>query len=67
MNKKLMKISEYRETYFCKGSAPTATTVKRWIQDNHLPGVQIGKIYYIDANKLNMTGNPLVDSVLAAS
>jgi len=67
MPKKLIRVTEYRETYFSEASAPSDATVKRWINKNLLPGVKIGTNYFIDANKLNMTGNPLIDNVLAAS
>jgi len=67
MRKQLMKISEYQRLYFVAGSAPTKTTVARWIENGILAGEQLGKTYYVDAAKLDLTGNPLVDSVLLAS
>jgi hypothetical protein len=66
MRKKLIRISEYRETYFSKSSAPADSTVKRWINNKSILGVKIGSNYFIDANKLNLTGNPLVDNVITA-
>lgn len=67
MTKKLIKPSVFRTKYFQDSSAPAVSTIRRWIDSGDLPGERIGNSYYIDENRLNMTGNPLVDSVLASS
>ena len=67
MRKQLMLISEYQRLYFVAGSAPSKSTVVRWIANGVLAGEKLGKNYYVDASKLNLTGNPLVDAVLLAS
>lgn len=67
MPKKLMKTSEYRVKYFTESSRPCQTTINRWIERGDLPGTKIGSSYYVDVGKMDLTGNPLVDAVLAAS
>lgn len=67
MQKKLMKISQYQRQFFCPGSEPELSTLRKWINNGDLPGVIIGRNFYIDVNKLDLTGNPLVDAVLEAS
>lgn len=64
---KLMKLSTFAETYFEEGEAPQPNTLRKLIENNDLPGVRIGKIYYVDIQKLELTGNSLVDQVLLAS
>ena len=63
---KLIKATKFRETYFCPGSAPTIKTLKKNIDDGHLPGKVIGTIYYVDLDKLSKSDNALVNRVLAA-
>ena len=65
--KRLMKTAEYADRYFCEGSKPAASTIRRWIENGDLPGERIGKVYYVDVGKLEKTGNQLVDRVLQAS
>ncbi|MGB0662828.1 MAG: DNA-binding protein [Pontibacterium sp.] len=66
--KKLMKVSAYRNKYFEEGSAPSRSTVRRWIDNGELPGEVIGGNYYVNVAKVEQTtGNPLVDQVLLAS
>ncbi|WP_020682335.1 DNA-binding protein [Marinobacterium rhizophilum] len=67
MKKQLMKASKYRENFFCDGSKPALSTIRRWIDNGDLPGERIGGVYYVNIGQLSTTGNPLVDSVLKAS
>ena len=46
----LMKITEYREQRFTKGSAPDLRTLKRLIDEGELAGKRLGKIYYIEVD-----------------
>jgi hypothetical protein len=67
MPSKYIKPSAYRLKYFVKGSAPSVSTIRRWIETSELPGIKIGSNYYVDESQLSATGNPLVDSVLNSS
>ena len=67
MNKQLMSITEYQRRYFVKGSAPSKTTVRRWICNGTIPGEKIGCNHYVNIATLNLTGNPRVDAILEAS
>jgi hypothetical protein len=62
MQKKLMRISEYRKKFFVAGSEPTEGTVRRWIASGTIPGEKIGCTHYVNVATLNLTGNPLVDA-----
>lgn len=63
---KLMKATQFRKRYFEKGSEPDMKTVKGWIEEGRLPGRQLGSIYYVDVDRLELSNNPLVNRVLAA-
>ena len=62
-----VKLSVFIKTQFAEGHAPSRKTLKSLIQKNELSGKKIGRDYYIDLQKFNLTGNSLVDSVLHAS
>jgi hypothetical protein len=47
----LMKITEYRQHRFLKGSEPDLRTLKRLIDDGELAGKRLGKIYYIEIDQ----------------
>jgi len=64
---KLIKLDQFRKDYFAEGSRPALKTIRRQIKSGEIPGKKIGKVYYVDMDKFNLTGNPLVDSVLLAS
>jgi hypothetical protein len=65
-------LKEYAETYFSEGSRPTYRTVWRWVSQGRLPAKRIGKLLFIDTNKLDASGlpatstNPLVNRVMRA-
>lgn len=62
---RLMKLSEYRETRFPKGSRPSPITLRRWCQNGDIPYVRRGNLYYVDLDaEEKQTGNALVDQVL---
>lgn len=62
-----VKLSVFMDTQFAKGHAPSRKTLKSLIEKAELPGKKIGRDYYIDLQKFNLTGDSLVDSVLQAS
>jgi len=62
-----VKLSVFMKTEFADGHAPSRKTLKSLIQKDELAGKQIGRDYYVDLQKFNLTGNSLVDSVLLAS
>ena len=62
-----VKLSVFIKTQFADGHAPSRKTLKKLIKDNELSGRKIGRDYYIDLQKFNLTGDSLVDSVLIAS
>jgi hypothetical protein len=64
---KLMKLSTFAKTYFAEGEAPTKATLRKLIDSGDIAGARIGAIYYVDIQKLESTGNSLVDRVLLAS
>lgn len=63
---KLMKVSEFRRTYFTEGSIPDVKTIKKAIDNGELVGQTIGNMYYVDVDRLGTSNNPLVNKVLAA-
>jgi hypothetical protein len=62
-----VKLAVFMKTEFVEGHAPSRKTLKRLIQDDEIAGKKIGRDYYVDLQKFNLTGNSLVDSVLLAS
>ena len=54
MNKKLMTIPEYLKHQFAPGSAPSVSTVRRWVNQGKIDGVKMGGVYYI-ANGLTVS------------
>lgn len=62
----LMKATKFREEYFSLDSRPDIKTVKKWIDENEIPGRKLGTTYYVDIDKLERSNNPLVNKVLAA-
>jgi len=62
-----MKLTNFIETQFKDGEAPDKRTLIKLINNNQLPGKQIGKLYYVDMQRFELTGNSLVDNVLLAS
>jgi len=63
----LVKLSVFMSTEFAPGHAPTRRTLKKLIETNEIPGKKIGRDYFVDLQKFNLTGDNLVDSVLLAS
>lgn len=61
-----MSIKEYCKTRYTPDSAPSERQVIKLVREGELPGFKQGKFYYIDIDKEEkMTGNPLVDQILA--
>ena len=62
----LISISEFRTRYFVSGHAPSAATVRKWIESGDLRGRKIGKLYYVDIDAWkHATGlDPLADMIL---
>lgn len=65
MASKLMKISQYREENFVKGSAPTLRSIRSWIDDGLLKGKILGKQYFVEIEAQEPV-NDLVNKVLAS-
>jgi len=63
----LIKLDQFRKEYFAPGSQPDIRTLKKYINEGALPGKKIGKLYYVDTDSLEFTGDDLVDRVLVAS
>ncbi len=68
--KNLISISAFRSEYFKAGSAPSQTTVRRWIQNGGIVGrVVTGSerpAYYVDADAWERsTGDEAVDDFLS--
>lgn len=62
----LLTIQEWTERRFAPGSAPTARTVRKWIDMGHVPGLRIGRAYYVDVmREAAESGDPTVDYVIA--
>ena len=43
----LMKITDFQNTFFSAGSAPSRNTIKKWFRDGTLNGKKLGKLYYV--------------------
>ncbi len=68
----LISISAFRKQYFKEGSAPSQTTVRRWIQNGAIAGrVVTGSerpAYYVDADAWeHSTGDEAVDDFLSGT
>jgi len=64
---KLIKLRNFIKTQFEEGEAPDRRTLISLIENGQLPGKRIGRDYYIDLQRFELTGNSLVDNVLLAS
>lgn len=63
-----MTVDEFLSKQFTKSSRPSKRSINRLIAVGELPGLKIGKLYYIDAKAVRRTtGNELVDRVLLSS
>ena len=51
----LIKASQFAADYFEENSKPDMRTLKKWVQDNHVPGVFIGDRLYIDIDGFTHT------------
>lgn len=64
---RLMTIQNFRKAYFEAGSQPTPATLRKWIDDDEIPGGRrIGTKYYVDRDAWESDEDALVASVLAA-
>lgn len=45
---RLVNLKQWRDQTFEKGSAPDIRTLKRMVRDKEIPGILIGKTYYVD-------------------
>ena len=57
---KLMRISQFRETFFAEGSAPTAKTIKKLILTGELTGKTLGNTQYVVIDEKVTTYDPTV-------
>ncbi|WP_292957361.1 MULTISPECIES: hypothetical protein [unclassified Neptuniibacter] len=57
---KLMKISQFRETFFAEGSAPTVKTIKKLILTGELTGKTLGSTQYVVIDEKVTTYDPTV-------
>lgn len=64
---KLVKLSVFLNNEFLEGHAPSKKTIRRLIDIQEIPGKRIGRDYYVDMQKFNLTGNARIDTVLLAS
>lgn len=63
---KLISIQGYIDSKFDPNGAPSPITVRRWCAKGEVPAQKIGGTWYIKIqDKIETTGNPLVDKVLA--
>jgi len=46
-----MKISQYRKKEFAKGSAPSAKTIRKLIDNGELAGQTLGGLYYVEISE----------------
>lgn len=62
-----MSITEYRETNFTPKSAPDPRTIKKWIDNQELPGKIIGGTYFVEVEEAEKIkpANHLVSKVLS--
>lgn len=66
MRKELIKISEYQRRRWGENGTPLCSqAIRNYIRNGKLPGEQIGSLWYVDWNALNIAdGNDLVAMVL---
>ena len=57
---KLMRISQFRETFFAEGSAPTVKTIKKLILTGELTGKKLGNTQYVVIDEKVTTYDPTV-------
>ena len=60
----LMLASQFAKQHFVNGSRPSASTLRRWIDDGVLPGCRIGNNYYVDMQRYSAANDQLVQKVL---
>ena len=60
----LMLASQFAEQHFADGSRPSASTLRRWIDEGVLPGRRIGNNYYVDIHRYSAVNDQLVLKVL---
>ncbi len=60
---KLKKGTECARQWFDADSVPTHPTIKKWIEEGHVPGTIIGTTPYVDESKwvTDITGNEIPD------
>lgn len=60
----LISPRRFAETEFEPGSAPCDRTVRRWVEQNFVPGVHIGGRTYIDLTAFRASHTSLFEKVM---
>lgn len=63
MTAKKMKIADWINQEFLPDSAPTASTVRRWIANGHIQGEQIGNLWFVLVDSKNQKST-LINKVI---
>ncbi|HEJ1198486.1 MULTISPECIES: hypothetical protein [Pseudomonas] len=66
MSRELIKIAEFQRRYWGANGTPLCSqTIRNQIRNGDIPGVRIGKLWYVDWRAFNKgTSNELVAMVL---
>lgn len=59
-----LPLSAFITNYFARSGAPCARTIRKQIDSGALPGIRLGKKYFVDVVAMEAQGNPVVEKVL---
>lgn len=62
---KLMTIDEWTAENFTPKSRPSDFTVRRWLREDKIAGIKIGKEWFVDQHAWLSGGDDLVERVLS--
>ncbi|WP_111748637.1 helix-turn-helix domain-containing protein [Salinisphaera orenii] len=68
----LITAQRFREQFFTSDSRPSVNSIRAWLDEGELPGMRIGRRYYVDLDALfsaesqNAAADALVEGVLNA-
>lgn len=58
-------IEEFKDRYFAQSKYPSLSTIRRLCEKQELPGRKIGKCWFLDVEKFEANGNPLLYKIIS--